>query len=153
MAFLNDNTEFATKIHNLTLVRKRGILEEEIEDINAINSNILGIYNKGKQFYEEKANFDTSGFFRANQQYYIGLYINTKDCKHNPYLFIYDRINKKILDIIDYDSVITLKDKDKAFFIINSMDDSLQNNFQMVNKENISDMKEMAMRYDDEIDR
>ena len=59
----------------------------------------------------------------------------------------------KILDIIDYDSVITLKDKDKAFFIINAIDDSLQNNFQMVNKENILDMKEMAMRYDDEIDR
>ena len=33
MAFLSDTNEYVTKIHNLTLVRKRGVLEEEIEDI------------------------------------------------------------------------------------------------------------------------
>lgn len=151
MGYSIEGVEFVVKIHNLSLTRKRGVLSEELPDIEAINEGVVNIYNKSSQYYQENPHCNASGFFRINQQYFMGIYINTQDCKRNPYIFIYDRIEQRTLTSIDYDLIMELKDKVPYF--VNKVYKALQNNYSMVNKEAMSEIKALALQFDEEMER
>lgn len=144
------NDIYENKIHNLSLQRKRGITNEENKVYDALEKNIMRIYLKGDQYFQENiGNIDkTSSFFKTNKQYYIGIYINEKDCKHNPYLFVYDRLNKQILNTVDYENIKEFANNDTVDFVVNALKDSLDNKFNFVSKENIDEMQKYAEEYD-----
>lgn len=151
MGYSTEGAEFVVKIHNLSLTRKRGVLSEELPDIEAINESVVNIYNKSRQYYQENPHCGASCFFRINKQYSIGIYINARECKRNPYVFVYDRIERHTLTSIDYNLIMELKDK--SLWIMDTVDLMLQNNYSMVSEQVMREMMDMALRFDEEMER
>ncbi len=129
---MND-TEFCVKIRNLTLVRKRGVLSTTLDDCHDIDQSIMQICKSASSYYKNHPGVSSQAFFNINNNYKLGILIDDKVGPDNPYLFIYDVKNKKLLKEIEYDDIIELKDNDIALSMTKSMHQMLDKGFCFIN--------------------